>query len=91
VNPLQFCRGFSFLCFLFPLIFLNVRMSLKFLRSKAFDDVGQDFRLVMVQHMTRLNNAFDFNLRDRSESLMVFVQGVLTLPPCIQATFLRLY
>jgi hypothetical protein len=27
------------LCFLFPLIFLHVRMSLRLLRNKAFDDV----------------------------------------------------
>eukprot|EP01041_Mallomonas_annulata_P024467 gene24467-45230_t len=46
VNPLQKCRG----------LFDNGRTSLKLLRNEAFDDVGQDFWLVMVQHVPRLTN-----------------------------------
>ena len=51
-------------------LFYNGRTGLELLRNKAFDDVGQYLWLVMVQHMTSLNNLDDFNLRDRAKSFM---------------------
>ena len=52
-------------------LFDNGRTGLELLRNKAFNDVGQDFWLVMVQHVARLTNTGDFNLRNRSKSRMV--------------------
>lgn len=45
----------------------------------------------MMQHMARVMNARDFNMRCRSKPLMVLLKRVPPFPPCIQGTLRRLH